>query len=125
MGGGTRRLETGTRATQASPPTSSATPAPTGTKALPKRHDKKPPPESIHPRPYGKTGFLAAGTCIQGKHFHQISSIASWRFPRGRRRSLECSGGNLRGHTRNDVRARWRAQLHADYALTPGESPAS
>src|SRR5437764_14376032 len=45
MRGGTRRLGTGTRATQASPPTSSATPAPTGTKALPKRHDKKPPPE--------------------------------------------------------------------------------
>src|SRR5437879_13656916 len=38
---GSRRLGTGTRATQASPPTSSATPAPTGTKALPKRHEDR------------------------------------------------------------------------------------
>src|SRR3954468_19951263 len=37
------------RAMQASPPTASATPAPTGTKELPKRHDKIPTRESTLP----------------------------------------------------------------------------
>src|SRR5437868_13224412 len=45
MAGGTRRLGNRTRATQASPPHTSTTPAPTGMKGLPKDHDKKPPCE--------------------------------------------------------------------------------
>src|SRR5437660_9954001 len=39
----------GTRATQASPPHIIPTPAPTGTKALPKRHDKIPTRERLSP----------------------------------------------------------------------------
>src|SRR5205807_5490316 len=53
LAGGKGVHRNGTRATQASPPTSSTTPAPTGTKSLPKRHDKKPPPESPTPAPTG------------------------------------------------------------------------
>ena len=46
LGEGQGAHGTRTRATQASPLHASSTPAPTGTKALPKRRDKKPPPES-------------------------------------------------------------------------------
>src|SRR5438270_4490536 len=93
MRGGTRRLGTGMRATQASPPTSSATPAPTGTKALPKRHDKKPPPESGSGVEWGGDACVAykyrffAGPASQAEGEHALD-MCSNAFSGGFRGSL-------------------------------------